>query len=65
MTPSRIATARRAAGLTQAELAKAIGVNVDTVRRAEQGKHETRIITLIRMSRALGVPLEALVPDEH
>ena len=50
--------------MTQAELAMRINVSVDTVRRAEQGKHQTRILTLIRMSRAMGVPLEALVPDE-
>ena len=50
--------------MTQETLAEKIGVSVATVRRAEQGKHQTRIITLIRIARATGVPLEALVPDD-
>lgn len=66
MTLSRIASARQKAGLTQAQLAAAINVSVDTVRRVEQGKHkhQTRVLTLIKISRVLGIPLEALLPDE-
>ena len=64
MTLSKIASARQEAGMTQAQLAAAINVSVDTIRRAEQNKHQTRILTLIRMSHAMGVPLESLVPDE-
>lgn len=64
MTPSRIASARVAAGLTQHELAKQVGVSVDTVRRAEHAKHQTRITTLIRIARVCDVSLESLVPDE-
>lgn len=55
--------ARRAAGLTQAELAARIGVSVDTIGRAERGDNATLVTTLIRIARETGVPLESLLKD--
>ena len=39
-------TAREKAGITQATLAQQVGVSVDTIRRAEQGKYTPRPMTL-------------------
>lgn len=58
-------TAREKAGLTQAEVAKRSDTTVDTIRRAEQGKHTPRFPTLVRIARTLGVTLEELASDEH
>lgn len=57
-------TARENAGITQATLAQQVGVSVDTIRRAEQGKYTPRPMTLIRIARALGIPLESLVKEK-
>lgn len=57
-----ILTARTNQGMTQETLAKHIGVSVSTIRRAEQGKHQPRATTLIRIARTLSIPLDHLVP---
>lgn len=49
--------------MTQAELAKAVGKSVDTIRRAEQGKFTPRPATLIQLARVLDIPLESLIPS--
>jgi DNA-binding XRE family transcriptional regulator len=44
---------RRAAGLTQAELARLAGVRPETLNRIEKGKHAPSVATLDRIERAL------------
>jgi DNA-binding XRE family transcriptional regulator len=44
---------RRAAGLTQAELAKRAGVRVETLSRLEHAKHSPNVATVDRIVRAL------------
>jgi DNA-binding XRE family transcriptional regulator len=44
---------RRAAGLTQNELAKRAGVRVETLSRLENGKHSPNVATVDKIVRAL------------
>jgi DNA-binding XRE family transcriptional regulator len=46
---------RIAAGMTQQELAKRVGVRPETISRLEGGKHLPRIETMERIDRALPV----------
>ena len=46
---------RRAAGLTQAQLAKALGVSRPRISELENGKHAFRLQTLHKIASALGV----------
>lgn len=58
----QIAKARRAAGLTQAQLAKKAGVSRTTVQSIETGAVDPQVDTLLALSRVLGLePL--LVPS--
>jgi transcriptional regulator with XRE-family HTH domain len=47
--------------LTQEELAAKLGVTQSAVARFEAGETEPKVSTLLRLSRALGVPLELQV----
>ena len=58
-----IRQARKNANLTQAELAKRIGVSIDTIGRAERGDHLTLVTTLIRIALETGVPIETLLKE--
>ncbi len=49
-----IADARRSAGLTQAQLAAAIGTKQSVVSRWERGTDSPRVDTLVRVLRACG-----------
>jgi DNA-binding XRE family transcriptional regulator len=53
MLAQKLIRARRAAGLTQAELAKLAGVRVETVNRLEAGKHSPNVSTVDKIHRAL------------
>lgn len=44
-------------GLTEAQLAKRVGLRPATIARLELGEGEPKISTLLRLSTALGVPL--------
>jgi transcriptional regulator with XRE-family HTH domain len=44
---------RRAAGLTQVELARRAGVRPETLNRIEQGKHSPGIATMQKIEQAL------------
>jgi transcriptional regulator with XRE-family HTH domain len=58
----RVLLSRRRAGLTQQELAKAIGVTATTVARIEQGRtQQMSTRSLERMSRVLGVSADYLL----
>jgi DNA-binding XRE family transcriptional regulator len=49
----KILTRRRAAGWSQAELAKRAGVRQETVSRLESGKHAPNVTTVEKIDRAL------------
>ena len=44
---------RRAAGLTQAELARRAGIRAETLNRIEKGKHAPSVATVEKIERAL------------
>jgi transcriptional regulator with XRE-family HTH domain len=61
-TGDRLKVARRAAGLTQEQLAEQSGVNVDTIRKLEQNqRHSMRVSTANALARAIGVETTALL----
>lgn len=59
----QLAQARRALGLTQAELADKAGLSRMAVQKAESGNTDPRLSTLHVMARAMGMEL-MLVPSE-
>lgn len=58
---SPITAARMAAGLTQGQLAEAIGCTQKDVSRWERGVYSPRIDVLAKMAGALGCSLEDLI----
>jgi transcriptional regulator with XRE-family HTH domain len=63
VSPSRLHTLRRAAGLTQAELAAKADVSTNTIGNAESGTHLPHPTTLSRIAEALGVSPADLQDD--
>ena len=64
--PSRLSALRRAAGLTQAELAQASGTGLRSIQMYEQGLNDinrAQAITLWRIARAIGCTMEDLLED--
>ncbi|MBR0282171.1 MAG: helix-turn-helix transcriptional regulator [Oscillibacter sp.] len=59
-----IRAARKAAGLTQAEFANALGMNRATISKYENGIIEPSVAQLKKMSSVLGVQWYLLVPPE-
>ncbi len=52
---------RTARGLTQAALAKKVGVSREYVARLETGHHDPPLSTLTKLARALGVTVVELL----
>lgn len=57
----RIVDARKRAGVTQAELARRLGLNQSTVSRLEQGRSPLTVDRLFDVSRVLGIPVSELL----
>ena len=57
---SRIAQARRAAGLTQGQLADRLGVVPQMIGKWERDERHAKIETLQKIARALDIPLSQL-----
>lgn len=55
---------RFARGLTQYDVAGAIGITQTTVCSIEQDKHEPQLSTVVALCRLYGVPLDAMVNDD-
>ncbi len=49
----KIIRRRRAAGLTQVELARRAGIRPETLNRIEQGRHDPSVATVDKIDRAL------------
>ena len=56
-TGALIRRARRAAGMTQTELAQRIGVRQATISRLERGEDDTRFSTVLGALSALGLEI--------
>ena len=54
---------RRAAGITQAELAEKSGLLQSHISRLENGQYSATRITLVKIAKALGIPLSKLDPS--
>lgn len=62
----RVQALRRQRGLTQEQLAEAIGRSVDTISNIETGRLSTRIDTALKLATVLGTTLAQLFEfDEH
>jgi transcriptional regulator with XRE-family HTH domain len=54
-------TLRKARGWSQPVLAKKAGVSAGYLARLERARHDPRLSTLIKLAKALGVPVTALL----
>jgi transcriptional regulator with XRE-family HTH domain len=60
VTALDLASARRAAGVTQADVAEALGISQTTVSAWERGRIEISTGSLIDYAKAVGVPASSL-----
>jgi XRE family aerobic/anaerobic benzoate catabolism transcriptional regulator len=60
----RLRIARKAAGLTQEQLAEASELAPRTIQKIEAGRITVLITTLRRLRRALGCGFQELLPDD-
>lgn len=60
---NRIAVLREAKGMSQAELAAAIGVNQSTIHRYENGEYKLKVETALRIISVLDCTLQQLLGD--
>lgn len=60
----RIKSARRAAGLTQAELAERIDISTNAVAKLENELMAPSLMTLVNTANALGIDINYLLTDE-
>ncbi|MBH0037665.1 MULTISPECIES: helix-turn-helix domain-containing protein [unclassified Pseudoalteromonas] len=67
-TPSRLKSARKAAGLTQQQLGMALGMEPNTasarMNQYEKGKHAPDFLTMKRIAKELGVPVAYFYCEE-
>lgn len=61
----RIKAARKAAGLTQAELGEKVGVAAITIRQYESGKRNPNIGQLIKIAKGLDISFLCLIDAEE
>lgn len=54
---------RVAAKLTQEKLSELAEMDIANLQRIEAGRYNTKVLTLIRLKKALDVGWEALLPD--
>ncbi|MFI8104845.1 helix-turn-helix transcriptional regulator [Streptomyces sp. NPDC086023] len=60
---ARVRAAREAADLTQEELGERVGIDNKTVHRIEYAITDPTLTMLLRIARAVGVPLSQLVRE--
>jgi transcriptional regulator with XRE-family HTH domain len=56
--------ARHRAGLTQADLARRVGIDPTYLRRIENGKHDPPFSTVVRLATAVGLSLDQIARGE-
>ena len=59
----RIRRARKAAGMTQADLAEKLGISTSFLGHIERGTRKASLDTLVKMANELGVSLDSLAAD--
>ncbi len=65
MVNQRMKAARQGKNLSQAELAKAVGVSRQTVNMIENGDYNPTVALCIKICRALGVSLNDLFWEDE
>ena len=60
----RIAKLRRSKGLSQAKLARILGLSTNTIAMYEQGRREPSVSIIIALSTVLGVTLDYLLTGQ-
>ena len=60
----KVRTLREAAGMSQAELAKLVGMVQTKLPAIEQGRRDIRLSTIERFARALNVPIKDLLDHD-
>jgi transcriptional regulator with XRE-family HTH domain len=60
---ARIAALRKAQGITQVDLAQALGVSQQTINSYETGRRRVPVSTLPPLARTLGVSIEELIGE--
>jgi transcriptional regulator with XRE-family HTH domain len=58
---AHITLLRKARGMTQAELARALGVSQQAVFAYELGERRTSVLILAKIAKAFGVPVESMI----
>lgn len=58
----RVSRARQMLGITQVDLANEIGASDKSIYNVEHGKVDVSLLMLMRISLALGVPIEEFAP---
>ena len=61
----RIRRARKAAGMTQADLAEKLGISTSFLGHIERGTRKASLDTLVKMANELGVSLDSLAVGER
>lgn len=59
---ARLREARRAAGISQEQLARAVNLSRPSIVNIEKGRQPVYVHSLIEVAKTLGVKLEALLP---
>jgi transcriptional regulator with XRE-family HTH domain len=62
---SNVYRLRKDRGLTQEQLAEAVGVRQPRIAEVERGDANPRLLTLARLAFALGVPVAALLDPDY
>ena len=62
---ARLREARRAAKLTQEELASRVSLTRTSVTNIEKGRQKVLLHTLVELAKAVQVPVYDLIPDMH
>lgn len=62
-TGQRIKAARKKAGMTQADLAKKLGISYVNISQLEKDQRSPKLETLQRIAAALSVPVQELIAD--
>ena len=65
MLGERIAALRRDTGMSQAELAKKLGVSPSTVGMSEQGRREPALDTLVELAKLFSVTTDYLLTGSN
>ena len=60
---ARIRQSRKSVGISQEKLAELIGINNNTIHRAEGGRYAISIDTFFSIADALNIPIEEICPE--